>query len=80
MLVLTRRTGEGIVIGDDIIITVVESKGGAIRIGIEAPKSKKIYRQELYDKISQENRNAVNWSPEDLDLINARLPLKDSEK
>lgn len=49
MLILTRKVGEGIIIGDDIKLTIVETKGGNVRIGIDAPKDKKIYRQELYD-------------------------------
>ncbi|MBU4328471.1 MAG: carbon storage regulator CsrA, partial [Proteobacteria bacterium] len=50
MLVLTRKPGEGFVIGDDITIKIVEMKGGGVRIGIEAPQDKKIYRQEIYDR------------------------------
>ena len=47
MLVLTRKAGEGIVIGGNITVTVLEVKGGAIRIGIDAPRDKKIYRFNL---------------------------------
>lgn len=73
MLVLTRKAGEGIVIGDDIVIKVIEMKSGAIRIGIDAPKSKKIYRQEVYDKISIENREAVQWNIDDLDKLSDNI-------
>ncbi len=56
MLVLTRRSDESIRIGDDIIIRVVEVKGNQVRLGIEAPRHLRIYREELYQKISRENR------------------------
>ena len=62
MLVLTRKPGEGFVIGDDITIKIVEMKGGGVRIGIEAPQDKKIYRQEIYDRITMENRAAARFS------------------
>jgi carbon storage regulator len=69
MLVLTRKLGEGIVIGDDITITIVEMKGGAVRIGIEAPRDKKIYRQEVVARIAKENEEAANWNMIDLDNL-----------
>jgi len=76
MLVLTRKLGEGIVIDDDTIITIVEMKGGNVKIGIEAPRSKKIYRQELYNRIVEENRDAANWKMIDLDTISDNLTTK----
>lgn len=80
MLVLTRKLGEGIVIGDDINIKIIEMKGGAIRIGIDAPKHKKIYRQEVYDKISLENREAAKWDLADLDSLSDNLLDKKHKK
>ncbi len=74
MLVLTRKIGEGIVIGDDVRITVLEDREGKIRIGIDAPKDKKIYRQEVYDRICQENRQASQWNLEKLEALQAALP------
>jgi len=73
MLVLTRKLGEGIVIGDDVTITVVEMKGGNVRIGIDAPREKKIYRQEIFDKIVEENRDAATWNMIDLDSLSDNL-------
>ena len=73
MLVLTRKQGEGIIIGDDIKITVVELKGGGVRIGIEAPRDLKVHRQEVFERISQENREAVQWDIADLDALSSRL-------
>jgi carbon storage regulator len=69
MLVLTRKAGDGIIIGDDITIKIIEIKGGGIRIGIDAPRDCKIYRQEVYDRISQENREALQWQLDDLDAL-----------
>jgi len=73
MLVLTRKIGEGIVIGDDISITIVEMKGGTVRIGIDAPKEKKIYRQEVFDRIAKENRDAASWDMVDLESLSDNI-------
>ena len=51
MLNLSRKTNESIVIGDDIFITVVEILGDKVRLGIDAPKSVTVHRQEIYDRI-----------------------------
>lgn len=76
MLVLTRKLGEGIVIGDDVTITIVEMKGGNVRIGIEAPRDKKIYRQEVFNRIVEENREAAQWNMTDLDTISDNLTVR----
>ena len=73
MLVLTRKPGEGIVVGDDIVITVLDVKGGNIRIGIDAPQDMKIYRQEVHARISRENREATQWDIADLSALSATL-------
>lgn len=59
MLVLTRRLGETIVIGDDIVIKIVDIHGKQIRVGIEAPTEISVYRGEIYDRIMQENKAAA---------------------
>jgi carbon storage regulator len=59
MLVLTRRPGESIIIGQDIVITVIEIKGGQVRIGIDAPREVDVYREEIYEQVRQENIAAV---------------------
>ncbi|MCG8633722.1 MAG: carbon storage regulator CsrA [Desulfobacterales bacterium] len=55
MLILTRKVGESIVIGDDIVIKVVETGKNNIRIGIDAPREITVLRQEVYESIQQEN-------------------------
>lgn len=59
MLALTRKIGERIVIGDDIVVTVVDIKGDNVRLALEAPKNIKIYRGEIYDDIVAENKQAA---------------------
>jgi len=63
MLILTRKSGESITIGDDVKITVVEVKGKQVRIGIDAPRSYTIHREEVYISIQEENRRAAEKSP-----------------
>ena len=58
MLVLTRRPGQSVYIGDEIKITLVEIKGSQVRIGVEAPGNVKIFREEIYLQIQEENRTA----------------------
>ena len=55
MLILTRRIGETIMIGDDVAITVLGIQGGQVRIGVDAPLEIKVHRQEIYLRIQQEN-------------------------
>ncbi len=80
MLVLTRKAGEGIVIGDDVIIKVIEMKGGGVRIGIDAPRDRKIYRQEVYDRIIEENKSATQWDMDTLDSLSSTISTKKKTK
>ena len=59
MLVITRRAGERIVLGDDIVIEVMEVSGKTVRIGIDAPRSVKAYREEVWAAVREENRAAA---------------------
>lgn len=59
MLVITRKKGESILIGDDIEITVVKSDEGAVKLAIDAPKSVTILRKELLKEVIEENKNSV---------------------
>jgi carbon storage regulator len=59
MLVLTRKPGEKIFIGDNVSLTVVEVKGDSVRIAVDAPRDVKIYRGEIYEAIIAENKAAA---------------------
>lgn len=60
MLILTRRAGERIMLGDDIVIEVMEIVGSTVRVGIEAPRAVPVYREELWDAVRAENRAAAD--------------------
>lgn len=59
MLVLTRKTGQKLIIANNIEITVLETKGEAVKIGIDAPKHISIYREEIYEEIKKANHQAT---------------------
>ncbi|HEY4280268.1 MAG TPA: carbon storage regulator CsrA [Conexibacter sp.] len=59
MLIITRRPGEKIVLGEDITVTVMEVSGQTVRLGIDAPKSLPIYREEIWAAVKQENAAAA---------------------
>ena len=59
MLILTRKPGESIYIGDNVKVTIVEIKGHQIRVGIDAPNDLRIYREEIYLQILEENKQAA---------------------
>jgi carbon storage regulator len=59
MLIVTRRAGEKIMLGDDIVIEVMEVTGNSVRVGIAAPRSVPVYREELWEAVRAENRAAA---------------------
>ena len=67
MLVLTRKPGESVVLGNSIRVTVVECSSGTVRLGFDAPAEVSIYREEIYREIAEANRSAVD-DPEAPDL------------
>ena len=84
MLILTRKPGESIVIDGNIIVTFLEQRGGQVRIGVDAPRSVKIYRQEVYDQIKAENQQAAKsvdkQSAEDLLKLYGKKKAKKEEE
>ncbi|WOJ93606.1 carbon storage regulator CsrA [Congregibacter variabilis] len=67
MLILTRKEGESLRLGDDITVTVVSVKGGNVRIGIDAPRNLAVHREEIYEKISEGEESAVKAPKTDAD-------------
>jgi len=67
MLVLGRRPGENIRIGDDIKVIVLEVRGGQIKLGIEAPLHIQVHREEIYERIQRQNRRAAAQTPSELE-------------
>ncbi len=66
MLILTRRPGERVVIGGEILVTVMGVSGHTVRLGIEAPEGVSIYREEIWIAVEAENRAAAETGAEDL--------------
>lgn len=77
MLILTRKVGESITIGDgSISVSVMEIKGRQVRLGIEAPADTPIHRQEIFIKIKQANEQALAAQAGDLDQLSALFGTK----
>ena len=74
MLVLSRHRDESIIIGDDIVITVVDIRGDKVRLGIAAPIEISVHRQEVYEAIQRENRQASRLDPQDARQIERLTP------
>jgi carbon storage regulator len=69
MLILTRKLGESVTIGDDIKITILGVRGRQVRLGIIAPQKVTIHREEIYFRIQEENKRAILSPPEDVSRI-----------
>ncbi|HZC75407.1 MAG TPA: carbon storage regulator CsrA [Gaiellaceae bacterium] len=59
MLIITRRQGEKVMVGDDVVVHVLEIAGNSVRVGIEAPRSVPVYREEIWNAVREENRAAA---------------------
>ncbi|MFW5730042.1 MAG: carbon storage regulator CsrA [Desulfonatronovibrionaceae bacterium] len=66
MLILSRRAGESIHLGDDIVISILGVKGKQVKVGIEVPEDTAVYREEVFKRIQQENEMAISSRAEDL--------------
>lgn len=65
MLVLSRHRDESIMIGDEIVVTIVDIRGDKVRLGIDAPQDIPVHRQEVYEAIQRENRKASQVQPQE---------------
>jgi carbon storage regulator len=66
MLIITRRPGEKVMVGDDIVVHIMEIVGNSVRVGIDAPRSVPVYREEIWNAVREENRAAADAVPDDL--------------
>lgn len=66
MLIITRKPGEKIMLGDDVVVHVMEIVGNSVRVGIQAPRSLPVYREEIWDAVRQENQAASQAAPDAL--------------
>ncbi|MGX6607794.1 carbon storage regulator CsrA [Micromonosporaceae bacterium Da 78-11] len=73
MLVLTRRAGESVMIGDDVIITVLEARGDVIRLGIQAPRDVQVHREEVYRELQAANIAAASPSEDAVQAVTKML-------
>ncbi|MEG2172082.1 MAG: carbon storage regulator CsrA [Desulfovibrionaceae bacterium] len=71
MLILTRRPGESLYVGENIRVTVLSLQGKQVKIGLEVPDDMTVYREEVYKRVMEENRLALETSNEDLMLAAA---------
>jgi carbon storage regulator len=82
MLIITRRPGEKIMLGDDTVIEVIEVSGSSVRIGIDAPRSIPVYREEIWRSVKEENAAAAQSDasvlPSDLPVTKQRKDLDSS--
>jgi carbon storage regulator len=78
MLVLSRTRDESIIIGDNVVVTVVDVRGDKVKLGIEAPQDVSVHRREVYEAIRRENQQAAKLRPEDARSL-GRPPASDSK-
>lgn len=80
MLVLTRKKGQALMIGNDVELFVIDVQGDQVRIGIKAPKNITVHRKEVYDEIRNENVSAVLPAKMDIEKLNLKLSEKDGKQ
>lgn len=80
MLVLTRRANQSIMIGHEIVVTVLEVRGDQVRLGIKAPRSIDVHREEIFAQLQQANRDAVKPSKEAMESLQSLKPAEERER
>ena len=79
MLVLTRKRKEGLVIDEEILVTILEVEGDKVKLGIEAPKDVPVHRKEIYEAIQRENKEAVKVGLQSIASLNEFVKEKGSK-
>ncbi len=74
MLILTRRVGETLMIGDEVTVTVLGVKGNQVRIGVNAPKEVAVHREEIYERIKRERQGGGPNNGETMEPVSAESP------
>ncbi len=77
MLVLTRRANQSIMIGHEVVVTVLEVRGDQVRLGIKAPRSIDVHREEIFLQLQEANRDAVQPSRQKLESLQSVAPSND---
>jgi len=72
MLILTRRVGETVMIGNNVTVTVLGVKGNQVRVGVNAPKDVAVHREEIYDRIQREGDNDPSAQASDAEIVDDR--------
>ena len=73
MLVLSRRVGESVMIGDDVVVSLLEVRGDLVRVGIDAPRHIRVYREEVYREVQKANLAAAAASDTDVHALTTML-------
>jgi carbon storage regulator len=79
VLVLTRRPGESVMVGDDVVVTVLEVRGDVVRLGIKAPRSVPVHREEVFLELRAANQEAASSSADAVEVL-SRLIGSEGEK
>jgi carbon storage regulator len=80
MLVLSRQRDESIIIGDNIVVTIVDIRGDKVRLGIQAPTEIPVHRREVFEAIQRENLQASRMQPKDLGDLKHAPPIRSIPK
>ena len=79
MLVVSRRAGESVAIGDEVVVTIIEVRGDVVRVGIDAPRSIAVHRAELLAQLESSNQEAASPSDETVESLTRALGDRDQQ-